>query len=163
MKLNHPALVFISGIVWFIVGLYLLPLGLNLVTGILQPGHAATHYYLLDNLAKVFGGRDQAALAIIALGLLIGHFKGKYVLGKSARSGIERVLSFPSPVPLSKIYAKKYYILLGSMILLGVSIKVFGLAPDIRGFIDIAIGAALINGSLIYFRTAYTLNKQVEA
>jgi hypothetical protein len=157
MKLNHPALVFISGIIWFTVGLYLLALGLNLVTGMLIPGNAQNHYYLLDSLASVFGGRDQAALVIIASALLIGHFKGKYVLGKSARSGIERLLMMATPIHLSQLYSKKYYILLGSMVLLGMSIKFFGVPADFRGFVDIAIGSALINGALIYFRSAYGL------
>jgi len=158
-KLSHSMLVFLSGLVWMIVGLWLLPLGLNLLLSDTQTGLIvdSSRYPLIGALAPYFGGWEQAALLLVAAGLLIGFFKGRYVLGKSAKRGIERIQSFPNPASLSKIYSPKYYILLGTMIGLGISIKLLGLANDIRGFIDVAIGAALINGAVIYFREALVL------
>lgn len=161
MKLRHTTLVFLSGIVWFAVGVFLLQLGLNLLVGVAQydPAMGDKSYPMMDNLAPYLGGRNSTALVLIAVSLLIGNMKGKYVLGKSAKSGIERICAMSEPACLSKIYSPKYYILLGAMIGLGVLIKVFQLSSDIRGVVDTAIGAALLNGSLFYFRSAFALRK----
>ena len=116
------------------------------------------HFPLLHSIAPYFGGKEQTATILIALGLLIGFFKGRFILGKSAKRGVERICSFPNPTSLSNIYSAKYYILLGGMVGLGMSIKFLGLPNDIRGLVDVAIGAALINGAMIYFRSAVEMN-----
>ncbi len=46
------------------------------------------------------------------------------------------------------------------MIGLGVMIKVLDVPTDLRGWIDTAIGAALINGAVIYFQHAYQLKQE---
>lgn len=166
MKLQHSTLVFLSGLIWFFVGVFLLPLGLNLITGAAQQktsdsSSVIATYPIMDNISSYVGGRDQVALLLIALGLALGYSKGKYVLGKSARQGIARIISLPNPSSVWRIYTAKYYLLLGSMVLLGIMIKVFQLSPDIRGFVDVTIGAALINGALVYFRSAYDLKKKL--
>lgn len=159
-KASHAMLVLVSGLIWLAVGLWLLPLGLNLL---LSSVSESGRYPLIELLAPSLGGWEQTVTTLIAAGLLIGYFKGRYVLGKSAKRGIERITTFPNPTKFSNIYSLKYYILLGTMIGLGISIKVFGLANDIRGFIDVAIGAALINGAVIYFRSASELRKPQKA
>lgn len=154
-------LVFLSGLVWFAVGMWLLPLGLNLLLADTQGGSIIdiSRYPMIGAMVPYFGELEQVALLFVALGLFIGIFKGRFVLGKSARRSIERIKSFPNPTSLSNIYSAKYYILLGSMIGLGVTIKLLGLPNDIRGFVDVAIGAALINGAVIYFRAALEQRK----
>lgn len=160
-KVSHAVLAVVSGLVWMAVGLWLLPLGLNLLlTSIRQDMLIeSSNYPLIGSLAPYVGGWEQTVLILVSAGLFIGYFKGRYVLGKSAKRGVERIATFPNPTSLSNIYSLKYYLLLGAMIGLGVSIKFFGLANDIRGFVDVAIGAALINGALIYFRCARDLRK----
>jgi hypothetical protein len=160
-KASHSFLAFFSGLIWMAVGVWLLQLGLNLLMTSLSPAHVieANHYPLIKSISSFTGGWEQTVVMLIALGLLIGHFKGRYVLGKSAKKGIQRITSFPNPTSFSNIYSAKYYILLAVMIGLGISIKFFGVPKDIRGFIDVAIGAALINGAVIYFRCAYGLRK----
>lgn len=156
MKLSHTKLIVLSGIVWFAIGAYLLNLGLNLLIGSIA-GTESTP--LLTFLSPFMGTLQTAALTLIIAALAIGYFKGRYVLGKSAKRGVDRIRSFPNPAPLSKIYSGKYYLLLGSMVALGISIKYMGLSNDVRGFIDAAIGAALINGAMIYFRLAQECRK----
>lgn len=148
LKMSHAALALLSGMVWMAVGCYLLPLGLKLLLGSHETGS------LIDSLAPTFGGAQQVALLLVALGLLIGYMKGRHVLGKSAAKGVERIKSLPNPSSVAKIYSPKYYLLLGGMVALGMSIKFFGVPNDIRGFVDVAIGAALIQGSLVYIRFA---------
>lgn len=159
LKLSHRTLILISGMIWMAVGLFLLPLGLNFLyesTGqnrIFSQGH----YPLVEILSPYMGGLEQTALLLIAIGLFIGYFKGRYVLGKSVYRGIARIRSFPNPTSLGNIYSAKYYILLGSMIGLGVLIKYTGISKDIRGLVDVAIGSALINGAMLYFREAFSV------
>lgn len=157
LKFSHTTLIVISGCIWLCVGLVLLPLGLNFLTE--STAHytenGVTAFPLLHQLIGFGMEAEQAAILLIALGLFIGYLKGKYVLAKSALKGIERILQFPSPVSLQRIYSKKYYILLGGMLAMGLSIKFFGFQLDVRGFVDVTIGSALINGSMVYFRQAF--------
>lgn len=157
-KLSHTTLIMISGCIWLAVGCFLMPLGLKLLLSAVEEPTGS--YPIIEGLSGIIDV-NQAVVVLIALGLFIGHFKGKYVLGKSVRRGVARILSLPNPTQLSKIYDLKYYILLGSMVALGMSIKYFGIPNDIRGFIDVAIGAALINGALIYFRIALAMRKKI--
>jgi hypothetical protein len=137
LKCSHATLVYLSGLVWLVVGIALLRLGLVLLMG---------------------SGMEATLLTIVGVAaFVVGYFKGRFVLGKSAVKGVERIRQMPNPSPISQIYSPKYYILLGGMILLGVSIKYLGLPNGVRGFIDVAIGMALLTGALIYFRHAAAL------
>lgn len=161
IKFSHATLTAVSGFIWLAIGGFLLSLGLRLIVGSIQPEFAyfEKRFPILDTLAPYFGGIEQAALLLIVLCLLIGYLKGRYVLGKSARSGVARLLTFPNPTSIGNLYSTKYYILLGGMVGLGMSIKYLGLPNDVRGAVDVAIGAALINGAMIYFRLAYAIRK----
>ena len=154
-------MIILSGLIWFGAGFYLLQLGLSLLlTGVNVSTELSTNFPLINFLSEHLGSGEIAALILIAVALCIGYFKGYYVLGKSAHRGVARILTFPNPAPLSRIYSAKYYILLAFMMALGVSIKYLGLDNDVRGFIDAIIGSALINGAMVYFRLAQTLRQQ---
>lgn len=156
-KISHKALIIISGLIWLAVGCFLLPLGLNFLLQAVQNHRLQTnnHYPLLQLFSSFNFDVENAVIVLIVLGMLVGYSKGRYVLGKSALKGVSRIRSFPNPTELKNIYSLKYYILLGVMIGLGVSMKYLGIPADIRGAIDVAIGAALIHGAMIYFRLAY--------
>ncbi len=104
--------------------------------------------------SSVLLGREQIALGLIAVALLLGFLKGRFVLRKTVERIVKHICSFPTPVAFKNIYPKSYYLLLGSMVLLGLALKWVPIYPEIRGFIDVAIGSALINGSMLYFRQA---------
>lgn len=156
LKFSHSTLSWISGGIWLLVGFFLLQLGLRLM---LEPANLTEEGYtpLLSAIAGLAGGYYEAAAAMIAIALYIGFLKGKHLLQKSARQGVERIRTFPNPAPIQNIYSAKYYILLGGMILLGFSMRFIGFPNDIRGMIDVAIGAALINGAVAYFRLGLDL------
>jgi hypothetical protein len=158
MKYSRVVLGWISGGVWLVVGFLLFTQGVALLTAHLN--HLEGSYPLIDLIAPYFGGSEQAIVGLIAIALYIGFLKGKHVLGKSARSGIERLKNLPDPVSLAKIYSAKYYILLAVMIALGMSLKYTGVPNDLRGFIDLAIGTALIQGAIIYIRLSNTLKEK---
>jgi hypothetical protein len=159
IKLKHTSLIVISGLIWLGIGIYLLQLGINLLMAscIHSELSANGHYPAVTYLSAYVGNREGAALILVALGLFIGGIKGRYVLGKSARRGVDRILAFPNPTSLGNIYSVKYYLLLVLMMSLGISIKFLGIAGDIRGVIDITIGSALTNGSMYYFRFVQSL------
>ena len=160
MQCKHSTMVFISGLVWLGVGLFLMPLGVSLLLSTLGIDHTTDRSYpLIQSLSPLAGGLEQTVLILLCLGLLIGFFKGRFVLGKSAKKGIERIRQFSNPTPLSNLYSLKYFILILGMIGLGIGIKWAGISNDVRGLIDVAIGAALINGAVIYFRSAFALRK----
>lgn len=154
LKLSHSAMTFISGAVWLAIGIFLLQLGLNLLFVQLFDLRSTTP---LLNLLRGLLNHQEAAVLIAAIALYIGFLKGKHVLTKAANRGIERTLTLPNPAPIHQIYSRQYYLLIGIMVLLGISIKFLGLPNDIRGAIDIAIGSALINGSIHYFRVGFKL------
>lgn len=157
-KCSPVTLAWISGLIWIAVGCFLLTLGLKLLTSHIET--PSGNYPLVELISPYLGGAQQATVLLIAIALYIGFLKGKHVLGKSAKKGIDRLKGLPNPVSISKIYNKKYYLLLGGMVGLGLSIKYLGIPLDLRGFIDIAIGAALIQGAMIYFRLASTIRTQ---
>lgn len=162
LKLSHATLTFISGLIWMAVGCFLMQMGLRLI---LDPtyGVEGGSYPILTPLQSFMGGFQEAGVALIAIALYIGFLKGKHLLRKSARKGVERLRTFPDPTPLQNIYSAKYYILLAVMIGLGMSMRFLGLPNDIRGGVDVAIGAALINGAMEYFRLGLALRKRSAA
>lgn len=164
MKLSHKAMIIISGLVWFAVGCALLPLGLKLLLNSIAGSMLGdTHLYPLMNWLTGFVGNPQyAAVVLIALGLFIGQLKGKKVLSKSARRNIARIQTFSNPTSVTNLYGKGYLVIFAVMVGLGMSIRYFGVPTDIRGFIDVTIGTALIQGSVTFFREAQALPKAAQ-
>lgn len=124
--MTHRTWIAISGFLWFFIGTFLLYKGLHLVV-------------------------DSASLGI---GLVIGFIKGRFVLAKTVRRVVGRIAALPLPIRLKDAYSKSYWILIGSMVVLGMSFRFLPISVGARGIIDVAIGSALINGALLYFRAA---------
>lgn len=158
-KYRASTLIAFSGAIWLGAGLYLMSLGLNFLVESLTLAHHGQIGPLLS-LLNPAASFDQAIVLIVTLGLSIGFVKGKFILAKTVRKTVERVLELRAPIPFWKIYSVKYCLLLGLMMLLGISFKLLGFSLDVRGLIDVAIGSALINGSMHYFRQALATRKQ---
>lgn len=163
-KLKHRSLILIAGGVWLAVGVFLLILGLRLIIHeIKYPllAEIGNRFSLIAACSKLtHGNRQNAVVAILTGALIIGHLKGRFVLSKSVLRQIQRIRSLPNPSSLRYLYSKGYYFLIGSMILLGIGMRFLPITPGTRGAVDVAIGSALINGALLYFRSlaAYALN-----
>lgn len=134
-----------SGFLWMVIGVMLLSKGLRLIVG----------------EAALSQDKQQTALLLISIGLLIGFIKGRFILSKTVKRVVERILSLPLPLPLAKIYDRKYLILLASMMTLGMTLKFLPISANVLGTIDVVIGSALINGALIYLR--YTIALKTKA
>ena len=153
MKFSHRTLIFFSGFIWLGVGILLLSKGLRLiVTAAYEIGGGSS---LFHRLSSFLGNVQQAALFVISLALLMGFIKGRFILSKTVARVVARIFTLPSPVEMKKIYTKNYYILLGAMVCLGMVMRGLSLSSDIRGFIDVTIGSALVNGAILYFRSAF--------
>lgn len=162
MHLTKTTWIAISGVIWFIVGMGLLTLGLNFIIHKAQVDVEETTS-LIALLSPVAGGREKAAMAVMAIGLLLGFIKGRFVLIKTVRRLVKKILVLEAPIRFSEVYGPSYLLLVGSMISLGLGMKWLGIPMEIRGLIDVAVGSALINGASAYFRAALAIHKQLKA
>lgn len=121
----------LTGIFWFISSLFLFFKG----------GH-----YLWDTTNLSYG----ACLAGICF--FIGTMKSKYVLSKSVKTIVSRARS---SIPFYRIYGARFYILIGSMIAMGMCMNLLSIHPLIRGCIDLSIAFALMQGAFQYFKIAF--------
>ncbi len=150
--MQHKNWIRISGLMWSLIGGFLLYKGIHLMElAIFGP---QAHASLSHRLGSYVGGDEKGATAIIALSLLVGFIKGRFVLSKTVHRVCNRIASLSLPISFSQVYSPVYFLLIGSMILLGVGMRFAPIPIDLRGAIDIAVGSALINGSLLYFRAA---------
>lgn len=155
MRLSHGGVIVVSGLVWFVIGLFLLFKGINLfVMTLFFPDVSVSFLGVADRFVPK---REYAVFAFALLAGIVGFLKGRFVLAKTVHRVVARILSFSSPVLLRKAYSGKYLLLLGSMCLLGVLLKWAPLPMDVRGFLDVAVGSALINGAILYFQKAIAL------
>ena len=156
-KVSHAALIFLSGCIWLIAGCFLLSLGLNFIVSTLLQANISQSHPILTFLTPYVGNLDNAALLWIVISLFIGFLKGKKVFAKAVKRAIDRIRNLPNPAPLGKIYPPAYYLLLASMGLLGFLMRYVPI--DVRGGVDVAVGSALINGAVLYFRGAWAVRQ----
>jgi len=137
---NKNSLYALAGSVWGLVGLFLIIRGAVMYQAALETQNAT-----------------QTALMIsIAIAIVIGVAKGKFVLSKTARRNKSRIESIEGPLQVHHVYAKSFYFLIAGMILLGVSMRHFN--EYLGGYVVVAgiycgIGLALMVSSLTYWKT----------
>ena len=138
--MNKNSLYALAGSVWGLVGLFLIIRGATMYQDALNTQNAS-----------------QTALMIsIAVAIVIGVAKGKFVLSKTARRNKSRIESIEGPLQVHHVYAKSFYFLIAGMILLGVSLRHFN--EYLGGYVVVAgiycgIGLALMVSSLTYWKT----------
>lgn len=150
--MKHCGCIALSGFLWLAIGFSLLYKGLHLISD--AAFQADT---LCFRWQEVFGTPQQAATVFMGLGLLLGFIKGRFVLSKTVQRVSKRIASLSEPVRLADAYSRSYWILIASMMALGMLFRFLPIPPDLRGIIDVAVGSALLNGSLLFFRAARAL------
>ena len=93
MKIRHGAAIIFSGALWMGVGVLLLVKGFSLL---LHPAVGAVSV-LMPYIGSFAEQKEQGALVLISIGLVIGFLKGRFVLAKSASRVIARIVSLPNP------------------------------------------------------------------
>ncbi|NGX46184.1 MAG: hypothetical protein K940chlam2_01369 [Chlamydiae bacterium] len=149
--LGHRALIFLSGFLWLNVGVYLLTIGIYLVLSNATSSYTSTHFSLFS-LFPQGDSPEQHSLIIIFSMLFLGYLKYRFVLRKTVEKQLHRIRSLPNPAPWKRLFGRKYYLLILTMIFLGISLRLLPIAAETRGGIDLIIGAALVSGALHYFR-----------
>jgi hypothetical protein len=157
MILSKRTWFIISGLKWFAIGVMLLTRGLRLITAAAdQVGVKAP---LIHAFQAFTSSRHQAALLIICLGLFVGFIKGRTILAKTVKRIADRINPYHEGLTLKQAYDNKYWVVIGLMMVLGMMFRMFAIPFDIRGGVDVAIGSALINGAMLYFRHMLTPQK----
>jgi len=162
MGFKKYQLITIAGFVWFTVGLALLIKGLYLI---LFAAHLSGQKGgpLLSALMYAFTGAIfPSILTMILFGLLLGLAKGKWAFGRAAKRTVQRIYPMRGKIHLSKLYRLHDIMLIVSMIALGRLMNWVHVPRDIHGLIDIAVGSALVNGAMIYFRYAIKIWEEEE-
>ena len=98
-SMKHRGWIAGSGFTWFFIGAFLLYKGLHLIT-------EATHQGSLSH---------QTANLFIAVGLVVGFVKGRFILVKTVRRVVSRITSLPFPIKLKEAYSPSYWILIASI------------------------------------------------
>lgn len=140
---------FFSGAVWLSVGMVLFTVGLRLL--LISQGVEDSQVNLTTVLFNDSGKYLNQILVLLVIALVLGFFKGKYALSKTAFKHIDR-LNQSSKISVMQVYSSKQVILIGLMICLGIGMRVLGISLQVRGMIDVIVGVGLIQGSLTYFR-----------
>lgn len=128
------------------MGLMLLYKGSKLFYALIVQGASPTLF--TSWLIHIAG--DMIFVALIFTAFILGFLKGHFVLRKSANRMIKKLSSLPNPTSPFHFYSPAFLGIIALMMLLGMSFSFFGLSPDIRGTIDIAIGVALIRGGMTF-------------
>ena len=74
---------------------------------------------------------------------------------------VRRIYPMRGPIHLKKLYRLHDYLLIGGMIALSRLMNAVYFPSDIHGLIDIAVGSALVNGAMIYFRYAIKIKEEL--
>ncbi|CRX39370.1 hypothetical protein [Estrella lausannensis] len=156
-KARHKTFHRLAGLIWLAVGFSLLTVGIRYLIDSAK-GFAASSW-LLGFLGPVAGGREQAACILIAIALFVGYLKVRYVLQKAVHRLSSKILTLPEPAHAKLVFGFRYFALVLAMMGIGLLMKALDLPADIRGFIDVAVGSALISGSMHFFRIARTIPK----
>ncbi len=156
MRIGHIAGIVISGCVWLGIGCLLTFKGLFLIA-LAMIADLGSSYPLVNLCTKLFRESERSILFLVFLAVILGLIKGRFVLANTVKRTVKRLLLIPSPLKIQYLFPWSYVILVIGMMSLGMSLKYLPIPKDVRGFIDIAVGSALINGAFIYFKHATLL------
>ena len=129
----------IAGLIWAIVGLFLIYRGSGLY-----------------NLAVIEQNTSKETLIIsVILGVVLGILKGKFVLSKTALRNRNRINQLVPPISIHQIFSGAFYGLIAGMIVLGFLLREFN--TYLGGYVVVAsiycgIGMALIAASSVYWK-----------
>lgn len=175
LKLSRGWVLSLSGLFMLGTGAMLLRKGLIylsttltlLTSSVPQPVSAPLLKWLWPHLNTAFGLASTAQAAFIllfVLSLVLGTAKGLMVMRKVVKRSEAHIEARGGSVPLYALFPVQSLGIIAVMMGLGMSLNYLGIPLDIRGFIDMTIGFALIRGGSYYFRAAIlSRHKQVKS
>ena len=159
MKITPFKALMISFATWLLIGVFLLQKGLKLLVGV---AHSQESGYFTQLLGNTIGSKEHAALLFITVALMIGFLKGRFVLSKTVARISNRFFSYGEYMTLKQLYPFYYVAIIFSMMLMGMLLRFTPLSGEVKGIVDVAVGSALINGAMQYFRVAFTKGRDIE-
>jgi len=156
--MGHVKAIFLSGLIWFVIGLASTFEGLYLIAQVVSGQKEAC---LLKALAPFAGDVVRGGVLAISLALGVGLLKGRFLLAKTVRKVVKHILNRPSPVHFWRLYLKRYLVLVAVMVGLGVVMWFAPIPFDVMGAINVIIGTALIQAALLYVKHAMMLKRSV--
>ena len=136
--MNKQRLIQVAGLVWIIVGGFLIYRGSGLY-----------------NLAATEQNTSTGTIIIsVILGIVLGVIKGKFVLSKTARRNRDRINQLTPPLKIHNIFSGPFYGFIVGMMGLGFLLRTFN--TYLGGYVVVAaiycgIGMALIAASYVYW------------
>jgi len=153
LRFKPQFLVFLSGIPYFLAGVMLNRKGVGFLSEAAQLSDKLPSLTLPFVRALSFIGDATAAmLCIVVLAVVAGIFKGRKVIVPGVSRNFARLQTMTADAPLTQLYDRKGWIILGVMMSLGMMINNLPVPIDIRGFIDVTVGIALIQGGVASLR-----------
>lgn len=158
MRIGHVAGICFSGSLWLMIGCFLtfkgvVFLGLTIMSEKIDP--------LMGLFMHFSPTKERAGLVLIFSALVVGLFKGRVVLSRTVMRQVKRILMISYPLHLKDLFPLSYLAIIFGMMLLGMALKFLPISQDIRGFVDLAVGSALINGAFLYFKQALLLKAEI--
>ncbi|MFQ5444424.1 MAG: hypothetical protein ACE5EK_07400 [Nitrospinales bacterium] len=138
--MNKNSLITIAGILWGVIGLFLIFRGVGLYQLAVNEQHSTQNTLIFSVIA----------------GLVIGGAKGLFVLSKTARKNKIRIEKLDAPLKIHHIFSKPFYGFIALMMLLGILLRHYN--EYLGGYIVVAaiycgIGMALMVGSRAYWKS----------
>ncbi len=148
----------IAGTSWLLIGLFLLTRGLILLYPYAQTNIALVPFQqkasmLFYGIYYLLRSNTEVVIFYVCAGLLMGFLKARTIFKKIVDRNVTRIESLKKEnYSVLDTFAKKDYIIMACMMLLGASMRLLEIPHDLRGCILIAVGSALIQGSIFYFQ-----------
>jgi hypothetical protein len=133
-KLARKQLMTLAFFLWLVGGLVLTGMGITALQAA-TPGWEPW----------VWGGS-------IAVALIIGFGKGKFVLAKTSQRNIDRLNQLPEPQKPIHVYSVRSWVMISLMVLISLSLTWLDAPMEWRGLVRLAVGFALIMSSLAYLK-----------
>lgn len=131
LRFSSPVLATCAALFWALVGVMLAWRGWDLARG-------------LDG-----GGELWWPLAFAAL---VTWAKGQFILAKLARKNLRRLRALPQPSPLSAMFSRASWIVIGFFVCVGVALRFTPMPDGLRAGILLGVGGAMLVGVASYLR-----------
>lgn len=116
---------------------------------------AALIWSLVGVMLMVRGGlflHTAHALPLLAVAVVIGTLKSRFMLDRAARKNRDRILAKQDGDCIGGVYSARMWGLVAAMIFLGILLRTSGLPWGLVGTIYVAIGWALLLSSRIVWQ-----------
>lgn len=141
--------VFISGVSWLFVGIFLLMKGMKLIVQVIESN---TSDGLCNYLTQWTSGLEQSGSFLIAIGVFFGFFNSRLFLRRTALKLVSRISQLSEPISFKEMIEKKTLFTVAFMIFIGFILRILPIGVDIYGTVLVMVGSSLVSGAFAFFR-----------